>query len=152
MPAIRTFRYLVAALALAATAAQADEPALTKVEVFPPEIHLATARDRQSVVVDAYIDTKDEKAPRLLAGYKKDNKDVPGEVTSNTDYLILADNLETVRHAKYTNEAYKKAFDNHVKKLKEQAAANGVPVIALKKYLDMIGYRPSRVVATTPNR
>lgn len=42
-------------LVLAGTAVAAD-PALTKVEVFPPEVNLATARDRQLVVVQATYD------------------------------------------------------------------------------------------------
>lgn len=107
---------------------------------------------RQSVLIDAYVDTTDEKAPRTIAGQKKDGKDVPGEVTSNTDYLILADNMDQVRHPRANNAAYKKAFDDQVKKLKEQAQANGVPVIALRKYLDMIGYRPSKVTESGTGR
>jgi hypothetical protein len=46
---------VIALLALVAIpgAALADEATLAKVEVFPPEIHLTTARDRQLVVVQA---------------------------------------------------------------------------------------------------
>ncbi len=40
-------------LATALSSAPADGPAPTKIEVFPPDVNLATARDRQLVVVQA---------------------------------------------------------------------------------------------------
>ena len=45
-------RTIVAVLGLASPAL-AQQAALTKVEVFPPDVNLATARDRQSLVVQA---------------------------------------------------------------------------------------------------
>ena len=53
---VRPFaRKLVAALAAFGLAghASAQQAALAKLEVFPPDINLSTARDRQSVVVQA---------------------------------------------------------------------------------------------------
>ncbi|CAN5685428.1 DUF1549 domain-containing protein [soil metagenome] len=55
MPALTPFRTILAALVLAVPAG-ATEPALTQIEVFPPEIELSTARDRQLVVVQATFD------------------------------------------------------------------------------------------------
>ena len=50
IPMIRTLPLL---LALSSATPAFGDAALTKVEVSPPEINLATARDRQSVVVQA---------------------------------------------------------------------------------------------------
>ena len=59
MPAPRTFRTLVAALAMATLVgipARAAEPALTDLQVFPPAINLTTDRDRQTIIAQATFD------------------------------------------------------------------------------------------------
>ncbi len=53
MRTMRFSRTIVALLALVASPVLADDAALAKLEVFPPDIHLTTARDRQLVVVQA---------------------------------------------------------------------------------------------------
>src|SRR5690242_3410857 len=55
MIATRLVRGLIGVIALSPFTglAMAQQAALTKIEVFPPEIQLATAADRQSVVVQA---------------------------------------------------------------------------------------------------
>jgi hypothetical protein len=95
---------------------------------------------RQNVDLDAYVDTKDDKAPKLVGR----------GVSVNTDYLVLADTLESVNHPKARDKAYVAAFDRLVAEMKAKANANAVTVITLRKYLDMIGYRAPKVV--TGNR
>ncbi len=55
MTIARLVRFLAASFVLStlATAVQAQGPALTKLEVFPPDLNLSTARDRQAIVVQA---------------------------------------------------------------------------------------------------
>jgi hypothetical protein len=93
---------------------------------------------RQNVVLDAYIDTKDEKAPKLVGK----------GVGVNTDYLILADTLESVRHPRSLDKGYVQAFDRMREDLKQKAISNGVTVITLRRYLDMIGYQSPKVVSS----
>jgi hypothetical protein len=95
---------------------------------------------RQGVVLDAYVDTKDDKAPKVVGK----------GVTVNTDFLVLADPLEAVNHPKARNPEYVKAFDRLVADLKLKANTMGVTVVPLRKYLDMIGYRAPKVVSSNP--
>ncbi|MGL4554787.1 MAG: hypothetical protein ACRC33_26780, partial [Gemmataceae bacterium] len=89
---------------------------------------------RQNVEVEGRIDVADEKAPKLL-----------GDVTSRTKYVVIADSLDQINHPKARDTVYRNAYDAMVKQMRDKAAANGVPVISLRKYLDMIGYRSPRV-------
>ncbi|MFO0845669.1 MAG: hypothetical protein U0797_25345 [Gemmataceae bacterium] len=92
---------------------------------------------RQNVEIDAYIDVKSDKEPRLEG---------PG-ITSNTDFLILADNLESIHHPQArSNKDYVSKFHKIEKDMKAKALENGVQIISLRRYLDMIGYQPPRVV------
>src|SRR5205823_3658811 len=51
---------------------------------------------RQGVVVDAYVDTKDGKEPRVLRGGRSDDKEAKGEITTKTTYLIVADGFDAL--------------------------------------------------------
>jgi hypothetical protein len=97
---------------------------------------------RQNVEIDAYIDVKDEKMPKIMGK----------GITINTDYLILADTLEGVNHPKARDKDFATQFDKQVRELKDKATTTGVPVISLKKYLDMIGYRAPRIISTGSGR
>ncbi len=94
--------------------------------------------ERQNVILDAYIDTKDEKTPKIVGK----------GVSVNTDYLILADTLESVKHPRSGDKAYVQAYDRLREELKTKAATNGVTLITLRRYLDMIGYRAPKVVSS----
>jgi len=87
------------------------------------------------VDVVAYIDTKDLKEPAIKG---------PG-ISTRTDFLILGDGLEGSNHPKARDKAYAQAFDRKIRELKDKAATNGVTLIPLRRYLDMIGYRAPRV-------
>jgi len=100
---------------------------------------------RQGVIVDAYVNTKDDKEPRLL----KEGDDAKGEVTSKTTYLIIADGLEVVpRHPKRNDKDYIKKYNELISEMQDKARQNGVTVISLSRYLDMIGYKPPKVIST----
>jgi hypothetical protein len=94
---------------------------------------------RQNVEIDAWIDIKDDKAPKIEGK----------GITVNTDFLILGDSLDALNHPKAREKGYKEAFDKHIRELKDKATTNGVPVIALRKYLDMIGYQAPRLTTTS---
>jgi len=96
---------------------------------------------RQGVVVDAYIDTKNAKTPALK-----------GDVTSRTDYLILGDNLDAARSDKRNDKEFVTRFDKINQELKQKAQNNGVTVLTLRRYLDMIGYKPPKVSTTSEYR
>jgi hypothetical protein len=50
---MKTLARILLGLSIGAAPASADEPTLVKLDVFPPDINLTTARDRQLVVVQA---------------------------------------------------------------------------------------------------
>jgi len=89
---------------------------------------------RQNVDVDAYISTKSDKGPKIEGK----------GISSQTDYLILADSLDALNHPKAKVGAYGKDFGNMMKDMKKKAESNAVQVIRLQAYLDMIGYRPPK--------
>jgi hypothetical protein len=92
---------------------------------------------RQKVSLDAYIDTKDEKAPKIVGK----------GISVNTDYLVLGEGLELNRGVKSFDKDYVLKYKRLTDELKEKAATNGVAVISLKRYLDMIGYQPPKIVS-----
>jgi len=94
--------------------------------------------ERSNVDVDAYISIREEKAPKIIGK----------GVTVNTDYLILADSLESLNHPKARTPGYTKAFDELQKKMKETAQSNGVQIIPLRRYLDLIGYRQPKAASS----
>jgi hypothetical protein len=103
---------------------------------------------RQNVVVDAYVATKNRKAPDLL-----NERGDKGDLTSKTSFLIIADGLEALgNHPKRNDKEFTKAFEDQVNALRAKAQANGVPVISLPRYLDMIGYRASKASGTQTSR
>lgn len=114
---------------------------------------------RQGVIVDAYVNTKDDKEPRVLRVTGPNEKEAKGEVTAKLSYLIVADSLVVTekdkdreyvvwRHPKWNDKEYSKKFADLTSEMQEKARANGVPIISLQRYLDMIGYKPPKVVET----
>jgi len=97
---------------------------------------------RQNVDIDAMVNARDDKAPKLEGT----------GITNRTDYLVIADSLDDVNHPKARDRAYKDAYEALLKQLREKASANAVPVISLKKYRDMIGYRPARVLTAPASK
>jgi hypothetical protein len=93
---------------------------------------------RQNVDVDAYIDTRG-KEPVLK-----------GDVTSKTDYLVLGETLEAVKHDKVGTKEFRDRFEKLRRDLETKARNAGVAVISLGRYLDMIGYQPPKVVNSNP--
>jgi hypothetical protein len=91
--------------------------------------------ERQNIIVDAYLDPKDYS--------------VQGKVSVQTDYLILGDGLESLATAR-DREGIGKKLDAGIREMKTQAEKNGVQVISLRKYLEMIGYRVPRAVGDLP--
>ena len=92
---------------------------------------------RQKVALDAYIDIKDDKTPKLVGK----------GVSVNTDYLVLGEGLNSLRGGKRFEADYVLKYTAHVEKLKADAKNNGVAIISLQRYLDMIGYQPPKIVS-----
>ncbi|NBO92146.1 MAG: hypothetical protein EBV06_07495 [Planctomycetia bacterium] len=95
---------------------------------------------RQNVELDSFIDASDEKAPRLMG---------PG-ISARTKYVVIADTLDQVNHPKAREAVYRNAYEGLVKQMRDKASANAVPVISLRKYLDMIGHVPPKVMGRLP--
>lgn len=106
--------------------------------------HFARLLKRQNVEIDAMIDARDEKAPKLVTS--------GSGITNRTDYLVIADTLDEVNHPRARDRAYIDAFEALKKQMREKAAANAVPIISFKKYRDMIGYRPAKVLSSPSSR
>lgn len=87
--------------------------------------------ERQNIVVDAYLDPKDGS--------------IKGAITLRTDYLILGESQEfsATGKEKQAGEGQKNV-DAGRRQMEEDAAGKGVKVLALHKYLDLIGYRLPR--------
>jgi len=84
--------------------------------------------ERQNVVVDAYLDPKD--------------LSVKGRGLSvQTDYLIVGSGLEFLTDSRDKNAEYLKKLEKGITDMRKEAERNGVRVIGLGKYLDLIGYR-----------
>jgi len=97
---------------------------------------------RQKVTLDAYVDTNPKEKKPILVGKG---------VTVNTDYLIVGEGLEGVRDDRSKDKVYSAEFTKLVDKLKEDAKNNGVAIISLRRYLDMIGYQPPKIVTSGQN-
>lgn len=95
---------------------------------------------RQGVEVDAFVDLKDPKGPKIAGK----------GISVGTDYLILADNLDAVNHPKARDKDFVGRYEKLVRELKDAANSNGVTVISLRKYLEMIGYRAPRIARPAP--
>ena len=85
--------------------------------------------ERQNTIIDAFLEQKDT------------DWEITGKgITRETNYLILGEDLPD-------NKDQAVAADNLRKKnakMVEQARQNGVFVVSLRNYLDMIGYQPPR--------
>jgi hypothetical protein len=92
------------------------------------------ALERQGTVVDAYLD---------LSG--KDVTTKGKGITVSTDYLIVGDPVDGSRHPRARDGDFAKKADAAVTAAKAKAQANGVTIIGLRKYLDLIGYRSPRL-------
>jgi hypothetical protein len=82
--------------------------------------------EREGVVVDAYIDPKDF----AVKG--------PG-INVQTDYLIVQDSAQAIPEDR-TGETIRK-LEAVIQKMRDQAKENGVTIISVRKYLEMVGYR-----------
>ena len=92
---------------------------------------------------DVLVDTKkEEKKPKLVGK----------GVSVNTDYLIIGQSLDGVRDPRGNDKEYVAEFNRLSDKLKEDAKNNGVAVISLPRYLDMIGYQPPKIVNSGRSR
>jgi hypothetical protein len=91
---------------------------------------------RQNVDLGGWIDVSDDKAPPKLEGEGVNRK---------TDYLIIGDNLDDVHHKRTSDKEFKEAFSRIVTEQREKAKADAIPVITLRRYLQMVGYVPPRV-------
>jgi hypothetical protein len=80
--------------------------------------------EREDMVVDAWVDLKDYSVKG------------PG-ITVQTDYLVVGDNPEAADRDVQGAQRLEAA----TQKLKEQARENGVQVISLRKFLELIGHR-----------
>ena len=94
---------------------------------------------RQKVSLDAYVDTnlKDKKPTLVGKG-----------VAVTTDYLIIGGSLESVRDDRSKDKVYVAEYNRLIDKLREEAKNNGVAVISLQRYLDMIGYQPPKIITS----
>jgi hypothetical protein len=85
--------------------------------------------ERQNVVVDAWMDPRDH--------YKIKG---PG-MNVATDYLILAESVDFFKEGRPRGANVEKEVEKGIQDMKGQATENHVPVIGLRRYLEMIGYR-----------
>jgi hypothetical protein len=85
---------------------------------------------RQNVAVDAYLDPKDGS----IKG--------PG-ITVNTDYLIIGEGTDLAQLASRDKETRDKLTQS-MAEIQRRAKENGVQLIGLRKYLDLIGFRVPR--------
>ncbi len=86
--------------------------------------------ERQNIIVDAWLDPKDGS--------------IKGKgITVRTDYLIIGESLEFSEKGR-DKGGDPKTMELGRKQMEAQAAKNGVGVVALHKYLEMIGYRLPR--------
>jgi hypothetical protein len=91
-----------------------------------PELRRNLAR--QNVEVDAWMDPNDGS--------------VKGKgVTNQTDFLVVGQGSEALTGSRSRDPKLGPAVDKAIKDLKEKAASNGVAIVSLKKYLELIGYR-----------
>jgi hypothetical protein len=83
---------------------------------------------RQNIDIDAWLDPKDGSTH--------------GQITVRTDFLILGESLESSETIR--GKTLGTALRDKMNDMKVAAAKNGVRVIGLNKYLEMIGYRLPR--------
>jgi hypothetical protein len=86
---------------------------------------------RENVVVDSYLDPTKNFAQQ-------------GQITVQTDYLIIGETQQPDTGGREKNPEVYKELAKGRKLMEEAARSNGVPVIGLSRYLEMIGYRLPR--------
>jgi hypothetical protein len=84
--------------------------------------------ERNNVIVDAWLDPKDY----TIKG--------PG-ITSQTDYLIQGELIDFFGPTGERNVELNKKLEKANNEMKRQAVDNGVQMVNLRNYLEMIGYR-----------
>jgi hypothetical protein len=94
---------------------------------------------KQNVELGGWIDTSDDKGPPKLVGTGVNRK---------TDYVILGDSLDDVKHPRIRDEEFRKEFVRIVNSQRDKARNEAIPVVTLRRYLQMIGYVPPRVEKT----
>lgn len=90
----------------------------------------------QNVIVDAFIDASDDRAPKI--------KELGKGITIDTEYLILAYDLGAMKHAKSRDNAYDAEYKKIKKKLQDAAKENAVKLIRLDDYIEMMGLKPRK--------
>ena len=96
--------------------------------------------ERQGIVVDAYVD---------LRALNEDPLDMAKAIKGRgigvqTDFLIIGDGTEYLSDSP-ANLRFRRNLDEVVKAMNGTAKQNGVTVVGLRRYLEMIGYRVPRV-------
>jgi hypothetical protein len=102
--------------------------------------------ERHNVVVDCYVDLNDLKV-------KRDGKEIEAKdgITIQTDYLVLGMGQEVIAPG-LDRGGYGKELEKQVEEMRKQAVQKGVPLIALPRYLDNMGYRlPSGSTLGSPS-
>jgi hypothetical protein len=89
--------------------------------------------ERQNIVVDAWLDPKDYS--------------VHGRITVRTDYMIIGTDMTFTEGGVRADFDKVKAFDKAKNQMQDEANKNGVPVMQLYKYLELIGYRLPRPIS-----
>jgi hypothetical protein len=99
---MRTIISLTLCVAALLTSARADGPALTKLAIYPPDIHLNTARDRQSFVVQA---TYSDGITRDVTGEVKLTVSNPALVKLDKNMVMPAANGDTELKVEFGGQA-----------------------------------------------
>jgi hypothetical protein len=84
--------------------------------------------ERQGIVVDAYLDTKDF----TVKGHGMD---------VNTDLLIVGPTPRNLLDARGADKELREKLDEGIKKMMKEAVLNGVRIRGLRQYLEEIGYK-----------
>jgi hypothetical protein len=95
------------------------------------------ALQRQNIVVDSYLNLRDLSDDAIDAALKK--------VSVQTDYLVVGDVPPYLRESR-DKDAKGDKLQEAINKMKEAAKQNGVRIIGLRKYLELIGYETPRAL------
>jgi hypothetical protein len=93
------------------------------------------ALQKQNILVDSYLDTSTLKTKG--AG-----------MTLRTDYLVIGEGRGALRQSR--NAAFLDSLDKAITAARKEATKNGVPLVSLYRYLEMIGYRLPKSVDKQP--
>jgi hypothetical protein len=92
--------------------------------------------ERQGVVVDAYLDIKD-------------NMTIKGKgMTVQTDYLIVGEGLE-FGEGRERDAEFRKKIEQKINEMQKEAVRNGVEIIPFRKYMEQSGFRVPKGLADT---